>query len=98
MSREQIVIKALHVEKEDAKKIVKHLTEQDCVEWIDEYTENGKDNLLTDVHYEKSFDNMIDWQYEGSKPSEMLGKSTDINDYPEMLQLSDKVIFWYGLV
>lgn len=96
--RKQIVMKALKVDKEDAKRIVKHLIEQDCVEWIDEYAENGKDNPLTDVHYEKNFDNMIDWQYEGSKPSEMLGKPTVIEEYPEMLQLKDKIIFWYGLV
>jgi hypothetical protein len=98
MTREQIVMKALNVEKEDAKKIVEHLIKQECEEWIDEYIENGKDNPLTDVHYEKSFDNMIDWQFEGSKPSEMLGKSSVIEEYPEMLQLKDKVIFWYGLV
>ena len=98
MTREQIVIKALKVDKEDARKIVKHLTQLGCEEWIDEYTENGKDNPLTDVHYEKSFDNMVDWQYEGSKPIEMLGKPTVIEEYPEMLQLKDTVIFWYGLV
>lgn len=96
--RKQIVIKALKVNKEDAKRIIKHLTEQDCIEWIDEYTEDGKDNPLTDVHYENTFDNMIDWQYEDSKPSEMLGKPTVIEEYPEMLQLKDSVIFWYGLV
>ena len=98
MTREQIVMKALNVEKEDAKKIVEHLIKQECEEWIDDYKENGKDEPLTDVHYEKSFDDMIDWQYEGSSPSEMLGKSSVIEEYPEMLQLKDKVIFWYGLV
>ena len=98
MTREQIVMKALKVEQEDAKKIVKHLTKQDCVEWIDEYAENGKDNPLTDVHYENTFDNMINWQYEGSSPSDMLGTPTVIEEYPEMLQLKNKVIFWYGLV
>lgn len=98
MTREQIVIKALKVDKEDAKRIVEHLIRQGCEEWIDDYAKNGKDEPLTDVHYEKSFDNMIDWQYEGSKPSEMLGKPSVIEEYPEMLQLKNKVIFWYGLV
>lgn len=98
MTREQIVMKALKVEKEDAKKIVEHFIKQDCIEWVDEYAENGKDNPLTDVHYEKSFDDMIDWQYESSQPSEMLGKPSVIEEYPEMLQLKDSVIFWYGLV
>lgn len=96
--RKQIVMKALKVNKEDAKRIVKHLTEQDCIEWIDKYTEDGKDEPLTDVHYEKTFNNMIDWQYEDSKPSEMLDKPSVIEEYPEMLQLKDSVIFWYGLV
>lgn len=98
MSRIDIVMKALNVEREDAKKIVKHLKSQGCEEWIDDYKENGKDEPLTDVHYEKTFDNMIDWQYEGSSPSEMLGKPAVIEEYPEMLQLKDTVIFWYGLL
>ena len=97
-NREKIVMNALEVNKEDAKIIVNHLIEQGCEEWIDDYNENGKDELLTDVHYEKSFDNMIDWQYEGASPSEMLGRPTVIEEYPEMLQLENKVIFWYGLV
>lgn len=98
MTREQIVMKALNVDKEDAKRIVEHLIRQNCEEWIDDYRENGKDEPLTDVHYEETFDNMIDWQYEGSSPSEMLGRPTVIEEYPEMLQLKDKVIFWYCLV
>lgn len=98
MDRVNTVIKALKVSKNDAKLIIKHLVEQGCEEWIDDYKENGTDEPLTDVHYEKSFDNMIDWQYEGSKPSEMLGKPTVIEEYPEMLQLSNVVIFWYGLI
>lgn len=97
-NRKKIVMNALRVQEEDAKKIVEHLIEQDCIEWVDDYKENGTDEPLTDVHYEKSFDNMIDWQYEGSSPSEMLGRPTIIEEYPEMLQLSDAVIFWYGLV
>lgn len=97
-NREKIVMNALGVNKEDAKKIIEHLIKQECVEWIDNYKENRKDELLTDVHYEKSFDNMIDWQYEEASPSEMLGKPTVIEEYPEMLQLENKVIFWYGLV
>ena len=97
-NREKIVMNALKVDKDDAKRIVKHLIEQGCEEWIDDYNENKKDEPLTDVHWEKSFDNMIDWQYEGSSPSEMLGRPTIIEEYPEMLQLSDAVIFWYGLV
>jgi len=98
MSRTDIVMKALKVDRKDAERIVEHFIRHDCVEWIDDYTENGRDEPLTDVHYEKSFDNMIDWQYEGSSPSEMLGKPAVIEEYPEMLQLSDVVIFWYGLV
>ena len=98
MNRVEIVMRALKVDKDDAKRIVDHLIGQGCEEWIDDYGENGTDEPLTDVHYEKSFDNMIDWQYEGSSPSEMLGKPAIIEEYPEMLQLSDTVIFWYGLV
>ena len=98
MSRIDIVTKALKVDKEDAIKIVEHLEVCDCLWWIDEYDEEGKDEPLTDVHYEKSFDDMIDWQYEGSSPSEMLGRPAVIEEYPEMLQLSDVIIFWYGLV
>lgn len=60
--------------------------------------EEGKDEPLTDVHYESTFEDMIDWQYEGYKPSEMLSVLYDIKDHEEMLQLSNKVIFWYGLV
>ena len=98
MSRVDIVMKALKVNEKDARTIVKHLVEQGCEEWIDDYKENGKDEPLTDVHYEKTFDSMIDWQYEGSSPSEMLGKPAVIEEYPEMLQLKDTVIFWYGLL
>lgn len=98
LTRETIVMKALKVDEEDARKIVEHLIREGCEEWIDDYNENGKDEPLTDVHYEKSFDNMIDWQYEGSSPSEMLGNPAVIEEYPEMLQLKDKVIFWYSLV
>lgn len=97
ITREEIVMKALNVDKEDAKAIINHLIAHDCEEWIDDYN-NEKDEPLTDVHYEKTFDKMIDWQYEGSSPSEMLGKPTMIEEYPEMLQLKDVVIFWYGLV
>ncbi len=99
MNRTNIVMKALEVEKEDALKIIKHLTKQDCLDWIDEYDEENYDREpLVDVHYEDNFEDMIDWQYEDTMPSKMLGKSTDIKDYPEMLQLKNKVIFWYGLV
>lgn len=98
MNRIDIVMKALKVDEEDAKTIVEHLIKQECEEWIDDYRKDERDEPLTDVHYEKSFDDMIDWQYEDSKPSEILGKPTDIEKYPEMLQLKDKVIFWYGLV
>ena len=99
MSRVDIVMKALDVKKEDAEKIIEHLTKQDCLEWIDEYDEKHCDKEpLVDVHYEDNFEDMIDWQYEDTKPSEMLGMSADIKDYPEMLKLKNKVIFWYGLV
>lgn len=81
------------------KKIVSHLTKHDCLEWIDDYKEENRSNEpLVDVHYESDFEDMIDWQYEDAKPSEMLGKSNDIKDYPEMLELEDEIIFWYGLV
>lgn len=98
MNRIKIVMKALEVDKDDATKIVEHLTKQDCLDWIDDYDEEGRDEPLTDVHYENNFEDMIDWQYDDANPSEMLGKPTHINGYSEMLQLKDKVIFWYGLV
>lgn len=99
MSRTDIVMKALDVEREDAKKIVKHLTKHNHLDWIDNYKEENHSNEpLVDVHYEDDFEDMIDWQYEDANPSEMLGKSVDINDYPEMLELEYNVIFWYGLV
>ena len=63
MKRENIVMKALNVDKEDAKTIINHLITHDCEEWIDDY-KNGKDEPLTDVHYEKTFNEMIDWIYE----------------------------------
>ena len=98
MCRIEIVMNALEVEIEDAEKIVEHLTKHNCLEWIDEYDEENLDEPLTDVHYESSFEDMIDWQFDDTKPSEMLGKSSNIEDYPEMLELEDQVIFWYGLV
>ena len=96
--RKAVVMKALQVSEEDATKIVVHLTKQDCLEWIDDYEENRRDEPLVDVHYESNFEDMIDWQYDDAKPSDMLGKSNNINSYPEMLELEDKVVFWYGLV
>lgn len=99
MKRVGIVMDALNVKKRDAIRIVQHMKKHDCLEWIDDYDENNRENEpLVDVHYESDFEDMIDWQYENSKPSEILGMSTDINDYPEMLQLENKVIFWYGFV
>ena len=98
MDRIDIVMKALEVDKDDAAKIVEHLTKQDCLDWIDDYDEEGRDEPLTDVHYENNFEDMIDWQYDDANPSEMLGKPTHINGYSVMLQIKDKVIFWYGLV
>lgn len=99
MSRVDTVMKALKVKKEDALKIVEHLTNHDCLEWIDDYKEGNRINEpLVDVHYENNFEDMINWQYEDYKPSEMLGMSDDIEDYREMLELDNKVIFWYGLV
>lgn len=99
MSRTEIVMKALNVEKGDASRIVRHLNKNGCADWIDNYKEeNRSEEPLTDVHYESSFEDMIDWQYEDCKPSEMLGKSDNIKDYPAMLELEDNVIFWYGLV
>lgn len=99
MKRVGIVMKALNVKKRDAIRIVEHLTKHDCLEWIDDYNEENRSNEpLVDVHYETDFEDMIDWQYEDSKPSEMLGMSADINDHKEMLELEDEVIFWYGLV
>ena len=99
MSRVNIVMQALNVGKEDAQKIIKHLTKYECLEWIDDYDADYSDHEpLVDVHYEDNFEDMIDWQFEDVKPSEMLGRSANIKDYPEMLKLKDKVIFWYGLV
>lgn len=99
MKRVGIVMDALNVKKRDAIRIVQHMKKHDCLEWIDDYDENNRENEpLVDIHYEADFEDMIDWQYENSKPSEILGMSTDINDYPEMLQLENKVIFWYGFV
>ena len=99
MSRTEIVMKALKVEKQDALKIIEHLEICDCLHWVDDYdTENNNDEPLVDVHYESTFEDMIDWQYEDCKPSQILGMSENIKDHKEMLQLSNKVIFWYGLV
>ena len=97
MNRTNIVMKALDVKKEDALKIIDHLTKQDCLEWIDDFDEEHcEGEQLVDVHYEDNFEDMIDWLYEDVKPSEILGMSANIKDYPEMLQLKDKVIFWYA--
>ena len=99
MNRVNIVIKALNVEKEDALKIIEHLIKQDCLDWIESYKEENRDNEpIGDVHYENNFEDMIDWKFEDARPSEIIGLSADIKDYPEMLQLKDSVIFWYGLV
>ena len=98
MNRVEIVMKALNVGREDSLKIVEHLIKQGCEDWIDDFVEDNTEEPLTDVHYESNFEDMIDWQYEDATPSEMLGKSNNIKDYPEMLELEDEVIFWYGLV
>ena len=99
MSRIEIVMNALDVDEESAEKIIEHLTKQNCLDWIDNYKEeNRSDEPLVDVHYEYSFEDMIDWKFDDYKPSEMLGKSSDIKDYPEMLEFEDVIIFWYGLV
>jgi hypothetical protein len=99
MVREKIVMKALKVKEKDAKKIVEHLTKHDCLEWIDEYKkENHNNEPLVDVHYEKTFEDMIDWKFEDCMPSEMLDVPKNIEGYPEMLKLTDVVVFWYGLV
>lgn len=99
MSRVDVVMKTLDVEREDAEKIVNHLTKHNRLGWIDNYKEENRSNEpLIDVHYEMDFEDMIDWIYEDVKPSEMLGKSNNINDYPAMLELEYEVIFWYGLV
>ena len=99
IARTEIVMNALKVEKVDAQKIVNHLRKHDCLWWIDEYDEeNRSEEPLTDVHYENDFEDMIDWQYDDTKPSEILGMSKNIEDYPCMLELENEVIFWYGLV
>ena len=99
MNRADIVMKALKVKEDDALKIVEHLTKQDCLDWIDDYKEENRDDeSLVDVHYESNFEDMIDWIFDDARPSEMLGLSEDIKDYSQMLQLKDSVIFWYGLV
>ena len=97
--RVEVVMKALNLDKYDADKVVKHLAKHDCLDWIDAYeSSEGRDEPLVDVHYETTFADMIDWQFEGYSPSQMLNKSSSIEDYPEMLALNHKVIFWYGLV
>ena len=99
VSRVKKVMEILEVEENDAEKIVKHLKKHDRLHWIDDYDEEYcRDEPLVDVHYEDSFEDMIDWQYEDYSPSQMLGMSTNIADYKEMCELTNKVIFWYGLV
>lgn len=100
INRIEIVMKALGVDDiDDAKRIIEHLTKHNCLDWIDNYKEENRDNEpLVDVHYESDFKDVIDWQYEDCRPSDMLGMSTNIEDYPEMLELTYEVIFWYGLV
>lgn len=98
MNRVDIVMKALNVGREDGLKIVEHLIKQGCEDWIDDFVEDNTEEPLTDVHYESNFEDMIDWQYEDCKPSEMLEVSSNISDHVEMLKLSNEVIFWYGLV
>lgn len=99
MNRIDIVTNALGVSVDDAEKVIAHLTNHGCIGWIDNYSEeNRSDEPLVDVHYENTFESMIDWKFEGEKPSEILGRANRIEDYPEMLGLDDGVIFWYGLV
>lgn len=96
MNREDKVMELLDVFDDDAIKIVRHLKKLDLLDWIDEYDKEYND-MLTDVHWERNFEEMIDWIFEGCKPSEMLGRPEDINDYKCMLELDDGVIFWYGI-
>ena len=98
MNRIDIVMEVLGVSKKDALTIIEHLDKQGCLDWIDDYDEESCYEQLTDIHCESNFKDMIDWVFEDCRPSEMLGRPTDIGDYPEMLQLTDKVIFWYSLV
>lgn len=99
MNRTELVMKELNVTKADALKIVEHLRKHDCLDWIDDFDEDGRSREpLVDVHWEDNFKDMINWQYEDVQPFEMLGKSKDINDYPEMLKLENVVIFWYAMV
>lgn len=99
MNRIDIVMKALGISTDDAEKVIAHLISHDCIDWVDTYNEENRSNEpLVDVHYENTFENMIDWKFEGERPSEILGRSNRIEDYPEMLELEDAVIFWYGLV
>lgn len=97
--RIETVMEALNLDKYEADRVVKHLARHDCLDWIDAYSvSKANDEPLVDVHYESTFADMIDWQFEGYSPSQMLNKSSSIEDYPEMLALNHKVIFWYGLV
>lgn len=99
MNRIGIVTKALGVSVDDAEKVIAHLISHDRIDWIDDYNEENRGNEpLVDVHYENTFKDMIDWKFEEARPSEMLGRSNNIEDYPEMLKLENVVIFWYGLV
>lgn len=94
MNRIDIVTNALGVSVDDAEKVIAHLTNHGCIGWIDNYSEENR----SDEPHENTFESMIDWKFEGEKPSEILGRANRIEDYPEMLGLDDGVIFWYGLV
>lgn len=98
--RMNIVMKALQVDESDAEIIIDHLAKYNCLEWIDNYKEENRSNEpLVDIHCEDSFEDMFNWKFEGCKPSEILGQSSCVEDYPEMVELGiGTIIHWYELV
>ncbi len=54
---------------------------------------------LGDIHIEKSFEDMINWQFEDYTPFDMLGVSDKIEDHKDYLYLEDEdnVMFFYSM-
>jgi len=58
-----------------------------------------KNESLTDVHFEPTFRDMINWQYEDIEPFEMLDVSSNLKKHKEYLYLpdEDEYIFFYAM-
>ena len=97
LTRINTVRQALGLDLNDALKVVGYLKDNNYAYIIDEYADTKEDNALTDVHRENNFCDMIDWIYEGYKPSDIIYLSSKIEDHKKMLELSSCVIFWYQL-